>query len=138
MATGGTDYGAGIRALSKYKPGDGEDALFLFVGDEGDQRGEFVNAVNSSGLDPVAFALVKLESADSHHMAVTRTASTLGIPLFRVTRETFDDVYNVPRTVAALVAATPVGVVPGRVAVRKTLVETILECPLLVKPQWAE
>ena len=54
MATGGTDYGAGIRALAKYQPAPGNDALMLFIGDEGNQSGDFSAAVRASGINPVA------------------------------------------------------------------------------------
>jgi hypothetical protein len=138
MATGGTDYGAGIRALAKYKPATEEDALFIFVGDEGDQRGEFVEGVRASGLNPVAFGLVKLESQDSHWCAVTRTAAQMRLPLFNVEQSTFDDPYNLPRTVARLVAATPVAQVVGRtMPMRKSLVDEILATELLTRPAWA-
>jgi hypothetical protein len=136
-ADGGTDYGAGIRALAKYQPAPGNDALMLFIGDEGDQAGEFSAAIRASGIKPVALALVFLESQDSHYRAVTKTAAALRIPLLKVDVETFSDPYNVPRTVAALLASAPVAVVPDRAPVRKTLVEQILACPLLSKPAWA-
>jgi hypothetical protein len=65
-ASGGTDYGAGVRALAHHKyvghnVGDAatEDDLFLFVGDKG-QHGDFSAAVRSSGLSPIAFGLLRL------------------------------------------------------------------------------
>jgi len=55
----------------------------------------------------------------------------LGIPCFLIVENTFDDVYAIPRTIRALVAATPVGVA-ARVAAaaRVTLVDTILKTDL--------
>jgi hypothetical protein len=70
--------------------------------------------------------------------AIDRTATALGVPCFLIQENTFDDVYAIPRTIRALVAATPVGMV-ARVAAtpRVTLVDTILKTELLKKPAFA-
>jgi hypothetical protein len=129
-AGGGTDYGAGVRALQGHRPAEGEDALFLFVGDE--EAGHFADAVRSSGLAPMAFGLVRV--GQSPLRAVSETATHLGIPCFTIDERTFADPYAIPRTVRALVAATPVG---KAAQARVSLVDTILETKLLVKPVWA-
>ena len=63
----------------------------------------------------------------------------LGIPCFRLDERRSLDTYAIPRTLRALIAATPVGVAPERkVASRRvTLAETILKTELLAKPAWA-
>jgi hypothetical protein len=134
-AGGGTAYGQGVLALSQYKPAEDEDALFIFVGDEG--ASDFHAKVRQSGLNPMAFGLLKVGNSMRH--AVTNTASNLGIPCFEIDAATFEDPYSIPRTIRALVASTPVGAVAkGRTyAPRVTLVEQILKTELLQKPTWA-
>jgi len=134
-AGGGTDYGSGIRALKDFRPQDDEDTLFIFVGDEG-QAHTFEAAVQASGLRPMAFGLVRVPG--ENYNAVTNTAVRLGIPCFLIDEHTFEDPYAIPRTIRALVAATPVGAARGAAqAPRVTLVETILKTSLLAKPRWA-
>ena len=134
-AEGGTSHGAGVLALEKFKPTADEDSLFIFIGDEGEQR-TFEAYVNQSGLRPMAFGFLKLPGDGGN--AIHATAVKLGIPCFPITENTFDDVYAIPRTIRALVAATPVGVQARAAAVpRVTLVDTILKADLLKKPAWA-
>lgn len=139
QAGGGTDYGAGIRVLQHIQPKEGTDTLFLFVGDE--QARDFTVAVRQSGLNPMAFGFVRVVSPGwgDHGNAVRETAAQLDIPCFMIDNTTFEDPYAIPRTIRALVAATPVGrAVPGRVAPKRvTLVDQILKCDLLQKPAWA-
>jgi hypothetical protein len=136
VAGGGTDYGAGVRALSDHKPGADEDVLFVFVGDE--EAGSFEAAVRASGLAPLAFGLVRTVRGGTGGTAVRDTAARLGIPCFLVDERTFADPYAIPRTIRALVAATPVGTAPGgAAAVRVSLAETILKTEILKKPAWA-
>jgi hypothetical protein len=141
-AGGGTDYGQGIWVLQNHKPKADEDALFIFVGDEGNERPDFAAAVRNSGINPVAFGLIPIVSprygrADK----VRRTAQLLGIPCFEIDDRVFADPYAVPRTIRNLIAATPVGygmTEAPRAPVRVSLVETILGTSLLMKPAWAE
>lgn len=139
QAGGGTDYGSAVRCLQKHPLKEGEEALFFFVGDEG-QNGTFTQTVRGSGLNPVAFGLVPVVSPMFGRGAtVHRTAQELGIPCFEVDEGVFEDPYALPRTLRNLIAATPVGAPrAGQVqAIRKTLVDTILETELLKKPAWA-
>lgn len=131
-AAGGTDYGAGVRALRHHQPNADEDVLFVFVGDEEAHR--FTPIVEQSGLRPMAFGLVRLRN--SPMTSVQDTAANLGIPCFLIDERTFDDAYAIPRTVRALVAATPVGQRQGTKP-QKALVEQIVETELLTKPVWA-
>lgn len=134
-AGGGTAHGAGVLALEKFPPKDDEDSLMIFVGDGG-ERTTFEQYVTRSGLRPMAFGFLMLPG--ENYGAVDNTAAKLGIPCFRIQENTFDDVYAIPRTIRALVAATPVGAIPRAVAApRVTLVDTILKTELLKKPVWA-
>lgn len=133
-AQGGTDYGSGIRALRQRRLKPGEDAIFFFIGDEG-QRTTFERDVRALGFTPVAFGLVWLPG--DNFDAVSKTAAVLGIPCFRIDRGTFEDPYAIPRTLRDLIAATPVGYHAQVAKPRVTLVEQILQTDLLVKPAWA-
>lgn len=134
-AGGGTDYGAGVTALSKHRPAPDEDVLFVFVGDE--QASEFSRAVTQSTLNPAAFALLKV-SGGERDTAVRATAANLGIPCFPIDAKIFADPYAVVRTLRHLIAATPVGrPAQAAAAPRVSLVATILGTDLLTKPVWA-
>ncbi len=149
VAAGGTDYGAGVRALQAFKPKPDQDVLFLFVGDE--EATIFDRAVRDSGLNPLAFGFLKTIAnsgaagyranafGTDGNIAVRGTAMALGIPCFMIDPETFTDSYAIPRTIRALIAATPVGTpTPTRVTKpRVTLIDQILATPLLTKPVWA-
>lgn len=138
QAGGGTDYASGVRALQDFKPKADEDSLFIFVGDE--QAGTFQRAVTASGLNPLAFGLLKIVGGyGMSRDAVQATATGLGIPCFMIDEATFDDVYAIPRTLRALVASTPVGqrTTSTPRAPRVTLVDRILKTDLLEKPNWA-
>ncbi len=136
-AGGGTVYGAGVRALQHHVPQPDEDVLFLFVGDQADGRGSFVEPVQQSGLNPVAFGLLEvIGSWGTRGRAVEETASRLGIPCFRIDEDMFGDAYAVTRVLRDLIASTPIGK-PGAASARPALVEAILKTPLLAKPVWA-
>lgn len=136
-AGGGTDYGAGVRALQQYKPKDDEDSLFIFIGDEG--ASDFHKVITQSELRPTAFGLIKVTDPrwPEKRFAVQNTANRLGIPCFRIEEDTFQDPYAIPRTIQALIAATPVGAAPAGVQRRKALIDQILETKLIEKPAWA-
>jgi von Willebrand factor type A domain len=137
-AGGGTDYGAGVRCLQKHKAKENEDVLFVFIGDEA--APSFTAAVQRSGLNPLAFGLIKIVGQFGWGgNAVTATAEELGIPCFEIKQDTFADPYAIPRTIRNLIAATPVGQAhtAARVVSRVTLVDKILDTQLLIKPVWA-
>lgn len=139
-ASGGTEYGLGVGALKHNKPKADEDTLFIFVGDE---EGEysFAQAVRDSGLNPMAFGLIRVMGRLSNGRGTTvrNTATELKIPCFQIENSTFSDTYAIPRTIRNLVAATPVGqgAVNRPATPRLTLVDQILKTPLLEKPIWA-
>jgi hypothetical protein len=134
-ASGGTDYGCGVRYVSQFKPKEDEDSIIIFVGDEG-QHQTFEREVQNSGLRPMAFGLIKVPGENG--TAVTRTAAALNIPCFNIDQRTFDDVYAIPRTLRNLINATPVRQTPAAYSfVRETLVDKILKVDLLTKPVWA-
>lgn len=136
-AGGGTAYHMGVRALAHHRPEPDEDALFIFVGDEGEYNNRsLLQEFERNGIRPAAFGLLKVPGDTGS--VVTDTAAALGIPCFPIDEEMFDDPYAVTRTLSHLIASTPVREAgAGAAAPRKTLVETILETKLLEKPEWA-
>lgn len=141
-AGGGTSYSSGVKALAKYKPGDEEDALFLFVGDsQGEQGHHLADTIRQTGINPVAFGFLNVVHGHNWgHQTVESGAAALSIPCFNITEDMFqsDDPYVVNRVFRDLIAATPVQ--KGAVAAkpRVTLVEQVLRTPLLKRPVWAE
>jgi len=140
QAGGGTSYAEGVRAIAHHKPEPGEDLLVIFVGDEGDYSPDrLVQAFTGAGLRPVAFGLL-LVPGDNRPRVVQQTAAMMGIPCFRIEEGLFNDPYTITRTLRNLIATTPVGQhhgAPVDRAPRKTLVQEILETPLLKRPRWA-
>lgn len=144
-AGGGTSYAQGVRAIAHHKPEAEEDALMIFVGDEEDNDvAGLVQTIRQSGINPVAFGLLKVQSnlwGGGYYRGniVTSAAAQLGIPCFPIDEQMFtsDDPYAVTRLIRELIASTPVGEVANRVTRRKSLVQEILETPLLQKPVWA-
>ncbi len=155
IAGGGTDHGAGVRTATRipapeekvvlHKPGQDDDVVMLFVGDGG-QRDitTFVTAVRQSNTNPVAFGFLQVPG--ENYNAVPNAAAQLGIPCFMIDERIFGqiatggdaDPYAIPRTMRALIAATPVGKTATQASVpRVTLVDTILRTALLKKPAWA-
>jgi len=138
-AGGGTVHAEGVRVLAQFPPAADEDSLMIFIGDEGERR-HFAEAVEASGLRPLAFGLLATVGPRwGRGQAIRDTAARLDIPCFEIDDRTFDgDPYAIPRTIRNLIAATPVGVNTGRrVVPRVTLVGQILETEILQKPNWA-
>lgn len=143
-AGGGTLYESAITLFGKVPPKPGEDALFIFVGDQlDDRRDSFVGAFERVGIKPVAFGLLHI---DTHYHAVypnirivSQGAARLGIPCFAIDENVFNDVYAIPRTLQNLIAATPVTKHEGIPAQRskRGLLQKIIDTPLLQKPVWA-
>jgi Mg-chelatase subunit ChlD len=135
-ASGGTDYGCGVRHMAQFKPKEEEDSIIIFVGDEG-QRTTFENDILNSGLRPMAFGLIKVPG--ERGSCVVDTAAKLNIPCFNIDNRTFEDVYAITRTLRNLIAATPVRQAPAATFsfVRETLVDKIIKVELLHKPAWA-
>jgi hypothetical protein len=139
-ASGGTMYATGVQVLvSKYKPKEDEDALFLFVGDEAESNNpRMIELFRQSGVNPVAFGLLKVPGQNGD--LVQWTARQMGIPCFMIDERIFttNDPYAITRTLRNLIASTPVGSQPISatrvVPIRKSLVQEILETPLLEKP----
>ncbi len=151
-ADGATDYTSGLKELIRKgrNPKPGSDVLCVFIGDEGHfqrwgQTGnydspDFAQFVRDCGLAPTAFGIIPVVTQQfGRGNSVRKTASVLGIPCFEVDETTFADAYAVPRTIRALVAATPVAATVSTASARRreSLIEKILSTELLKKPAWA-
>lgn len=143
-AGGGTSYAEAVLFLTRrYQPADTEDALFIFIGDQLDDSQRYMQqAVEGCGFRPMAFGLLHVESHYSRRFAhvriVEQTAANLGLPCFMIDEKIFEDPYAVPRTIRNIVAATPVSQTAAPAPTRrKSIIDTILDTPLLQKPVWA-
>ena len=132
-AGGGTSHAAAVQCLAKYKPKPGEDAIFLFVGDQQDAR--FADAVRACGIAPVAFAFVPVGQHDFQN-AVVGTARDLRIPCFILDGAAIADPYALPRHLTTMMAAAPT-TQTAEPSGRQTLLDTILDTELLEPPMWA-
>lgn len=139
MAGGSTRYGEGVKALQQYRPKDGEDVLYIFVGDEGGENGPtLARTIEAVGHKPVAFGLMAITSQwGARGRTVRDGATALGIPCFEIDPKIFEDPYAVTQTLTNLIASTPVGVANAPAPKRVSLVEQILSTPILEKPAWA-
>lgn len=142
-ASGGTMYSEGVRALAKYQPKDEEDVLYIFVGDEdGEDGSRLADVIRKTGHRPTAFAHLCILGngwGGGRGTTVRSAATHLKIPYFEIEQALFSDPYAVT-VLANLIASTPVGETTIRrpqAPPRVTLVEQILQTPLLEKPVWA-
>jgi hypothetical protein len=138
-AGGGTAYKLATWSIQQHKPAEGDDALFIYIGDECDStQTEFSADVVRSGLNPVAFGLIPIVGSVGRGSAVRNTAKILKIPCFEIDTTTFADPYAIPRTLRNLIASTPAESTGAATAApRMSLARTILSTPLLAKPHWA-
>lgn len=137
-ADGGTVHAEGIRAFHQCPLQPGEDALFIFIGDEG-EHGTFEGAFTNVGIKPSAFGLVRVGGGAQR--CIQNTAVRLGVPCFMVSEDLFSDSYRVPEVLSNIMRATPVAtsVAGGGLSTppRKSFVEQILSTELLQVPEWA-
>lgn len=130
-AAGGTNHSVGVQVFQMNRvriPQDAELILFV-VGDEAGESGrQFARAIRDSGYHPTAFAhMVNVAPGWARGSTVRDAASELGLPYTEVVVDQFCDVYQVQRTLKAVLEATP-----HRTGI--SLVEKILQTELLVKP----
>jgi hypothetical protein len=105
-------------------------ALIIFVvGDEAGEDGEiFAQKIKQCRYVPGAFAhIVNVAQAYARGNTVRRAAEVLGVPYTEVNIEQFTDVYQVQRTLKAVLEAQPY-------REKGSLVEKILQTELLTSP----
>lgn len=142
-AGGGTSYANGVGCLlDKYKTQPNEDALFFFIGDQLDGYvDKLVRVIQQSGVSPAAFGMLQIASHMGFYKGdiVEAAAVKLGIPCFPIEERIFEDPYAVPRTIRNIIASTPVGTSSAQAPAvsRVSVIDKILNTPLLQKPAWA-
>lgn len=143
-ASGGTTHVAALRALSKFKAQPDEDVLIMFVGDQEEawvsQFKDFFTEFN-----PVALAMLDVSKAPNTWAArpyaswVVHAANSLRVPCIPVDEKVFADPYASVQAIRDLIASVPVGATPmPTFKFKKSLIEVILEVPLLKRPVWAD
>ncbi len=127
-ADGGTMHLAGVHALGMAGvkiPADGK-LVVIVVGDEQGEHGrDFAREFSHFGYRPSAMALM-LNVAWSRGSTVRDCARELVVPYSEVTIEQFEDPYQVPRVLTALLDAP---ILPG--STTSGLVERVMKTPLL-------
>jgi len=140
-ADGGTIHSTGVEVLLRnHKPDPDEDVLMIFVGDEGEYPNDRLRQVlETYQVHPVAFGLLKVPGEDRDY--VRSNAMDLGIPCLMIDEKIFADPYAITRTLRNLIASTPVGLTKTaaykKAPPRISLIQEILNAPILIKPVWA-
>lgn len=130
-AEGGTLHSSAVHALRRSGVNVPRDAklVVIVVGDEAGEAGQnFADSFQRAGYDPAALALLVNVSV-SRGNTVREAARALALPFSEVSIEQFDDPYQVPRVLQALLEAP-------RAAPAKQFgwVERVMSTPLLELP----
>ena len=130
-ASGGTIYSSGVRVFHDNGVRIPKDAnLILFaVGDEAGEEGDlFAANLQQWGYVPKAIAhIVNVARNENRGSTVRRAAEVLGVPYTEVNVEQFTDVYQVQRTLKAVLEAQPH-------REKGSMIEKIMQTELLVSP----
>ena len=134
-AGGGTVHAAAVRAL--YNTGvripAGHKLIVIIVGDEaGEDGAQLARAFREMSYEVAAMAIL-VSVSGTRGMTVQETARALGIPYSEVQIDQFDDPYNVPRVLRALLEAPKLG--PGTAGTVHTgWLEKVISTPILQLP----
>jgi len=130
-ASGGTIYTSGVRAIydSGARVPAGADLILFAVGDEDGEKGElFADNLKLWNYVPSAIAhIVNLGNSGGRGTTVRRASEVLGIAYTEVNVDQFTDVYQVQRTLKAVLEAQPH-------REKASLVEKIMQTEMLVSP----
>lgn len=133
-ASGGTVHGAAVRAL--YNAGvripAGQRLIVICAGDEAGEHGTILSLVLSEcGYRPDAFALIDCSGEGwSRGATIRECAADLVRPFSEVRVESFDDPYQVPRVLQAILTAPRL---VGAQSAASGWVEAVMSTPLLEK-----
>lgn len=128
-AGGGTIHGAALRALHQagVRVGAAAKLVVIVVGDEaGETGGDLARAFRDYGYAPAAIALM-VNVAHGRGTTVQSCARELRVPFSEVKIEAFEDPYQVPRVLRALLDAPTL---PG-ISAPSGWVEKVMKTPLL-------
>ena len=130
-ASGGTIYSSAIDAFreSGVRIPAGADLILFAVGDEAGENGEVLAQHIQNAAYPVkAIAhIVNVATGSSRGNTVRRAAEVLGLPYTEVNVDQFTDVYQVQRTLKAVLEAQPF-------REKGSMIEKIMQTELLVSP----
>jgi hypothetical protein len=130
-ASGGTIYSSGVRAFHDkgVRIPDGVELILVAVGDEAGEQGDlFAENLKQFDYVPSALAHIVNVARDSQRgNTVRRAAEVLGVPYTEVNVEQFTDVYQVQRTLKAVLEAQPY-------REKGSMIEKIMQTELLVSP----
>jgi len=131
FASGGTTYSMGMAVfeVNRVRIPDDAELIVFAVGDEAGETGaQFARNITSYGYKPSAFAhIVNVARGWNRGHTVRGAAEELGVPYTEVDVDQFRDVYQVQRTLKAVLEAQPF-------RQKTSLVEKILMTELMVKP----
>jgi hypothetical protein len=130
-ASGGTIYSSAVRVFHEngVKIPAGANLILFAVGDEaGEEGGLFADNLKQFGYVPSAIAhIVNVAPNSQRGNTVRRAAEVLGLPYTEVDVEQFTDVYQVQRTLKAVLEAQPF-------REKGSMIEKIMQTELLVSP----
>ena len=130
-ASGGTIYGSGVRVFHEagVRIPKGAALILFAVGDEAGEAGSvFAESLRQWGYVPSAIAhIVNVARNSNRGDTVRDAAKTLGVPYTEVNVEQFTDVYQVQRTLKAVLEAQPY-------REKGSMIEKIMQTELLVSP----
>lgn len=135
-AGGGTVHAAAVRALhqSGLKFPASTRLVVIVVGDEAGEAGDqFARVFRECGYDVAAMAvLVSVANQGARGNSVRTCAGQLKVPFSEVAVESFDDPYQVPRVLKALLDAPVAAAGAGaNAAAQHGWVERVMKTPLL-------
>jgi hypothetical protein len=130
-ASGGTIYSSGVRVFHEngVKIPAGANLILFAVGDEAGEQGDlFAQNLKQFGYVPSAIAhIVNVARNENRGNTVRSAARVLGVPYTEVNVEQFTDVYQVQRTLKAVLEAQPY-------REKGSMIEKIMQTELLVSP----
>jgi hypothetical protein len=141
LASGGTVHGSALRALRQAGVAvpAGARLAVIVVGDEDGEAGrDMARAFAENGYAPSALALlISVANNGKRGTSVRDCAREMGLPFSEVTIDQFDDPYQVPRVLRALLDSpilAPVSPVAGAPVVLGRWLERVMATPLLSPP----
>jgi Mg-chelatase subunit ChlD len=132
-AGGGTMHASGVRALYQtgFRVPAGSKLVVIVVGDEaGEDGAQLARAFGEYGYVVAAIA-VMVNVSGSRGRTIQDCARSLGIPYSEVQIEQFEDPYQVPRVLRALLEAPTMG---ANVGAQIAWLERVLATPILQLP----
>jgi len=129
-AGGGTVHAAGVRVLANtgVKVAPGHKLIVIVVGDEAGEPGEqLARAFKEYGYDVAAIAML-VNVSGSRGTTVQSCARVLGVPYSEVQIDQFEDPYQVPRVLRALLEAPKLA---SAIAAQNGWLERVLATPIL-------